>query len=100
MGTNVGVSVGGLCVGVSVGRGVNVCEAVAEAVRVGREVKVSEAGMLVDVSATTGEGETVGLSLLNATGKSCCNKENEEIKVSNFHVFIVLKIETELIALK
>jgi hypothetical protein len=64
MGTNVGVSVGTLCVGVSVGRGVKVCDAVAEAVRVGVEVKVSEAGIRVDVLVTTGEGTPVGFSLL------------------------------------
>ena len=64
MGTNVGVSMGGLCVDVSVGTGVNVCDAVADAVNVGRGVKVSVAGMPVDVSATTGVGETVGLPLL------------------------------------
>ena len=48
---------------VSVGRGVKVCNAVAEAVRVGIGVKVSEAGMPVDVSVTTGEGEAVGSPL-------------------------------------
>ena len=64
MGTNVGVSVGGLCVFVSVGRGVSVCDAVAEAVKVGTGVKVLEAGTPVDVSEATGVGETVGLPLL------------------------------------
>ena len=64
IGTNVGVSVGRLCVGVSVGRGVNVCEAVTEAVKVGTDVKVSDAGIPVDVSATSRVGETVGLPLL------------------------------------
>ena len=64
MGTNVGVSVGGLCVDVSVGRGVKVWDAVAEEARVGMDVKVSEAGIPVDVLAITGEGDAVGLPLL------------------------------------
>jgi hypothetical protein len=66
MGAKVDVSMGTLCVDVSVGRGrgVKVCDAVTEAVRVGMEVKVSDAGGTVDVSATTAEGDAVGLLLL------------------------------------
>jgi hypothetical protein len=64
MGTKVDVSVGRLCVGVSVERGVKVCDAVAEAVRVEIGVKVLDAGTLVDMSVTTGEGTPVGVSLL------------------------------------
>ena len=75
MGTNVGVSVGGLCVSVSVGGGVNVCDAVAEAVSVGMGVKVSEAGMPVDVFAVTGEGDVVGLPLLKLQARVVAIRE-------------------------
>ncbi len=69
MGTSVGVSVDVLCVGASVGRGVKVCDAVAEAVRVGIRVKVSEGGMPVEVSAAAGEGGAVGFPLLKLQAK-------------------------------
>jgi len=47
----------GVVVGVSVGRGVNVCDGMAEAVSVGMEVNVSATGRLVDV--LTGAAEEV-----------------------------------------
>ena len=75
MGTNVGVSMGGLCVDVSVGRGVNVCDAVAEAVSVERGVKVSEAGTPVDVFATTGVGDAVGFPLLKLQARVVAIRE-------------------------
>ena len=64
MGSIVSVSVGALCVAVSVGRGVKVCEGAVVSVSVGMGVKVSVGGMPVDVSVTIGEGETDGSPLL------------------------------------
>ena len=53
-GVSVGAAVG---ISVSVGRGVNIFDGMAEAISAGRGVKVSAAGRLVDVSAGTGEVE-------------------------------------------
>ena len=47
----------GVAVGMSVGRGVNVCDGMAEAVSVGRGVKVSATGRLVDVLTGAAEVE-------------------------------------------
>ena len=70
IGTEVAVSVGvlGVDVAVSVGRGVKVN------VKVGIGVKVSEAGMLVDVSATIGEEEAVGLPLFGVQARVVVRK--------------------------
>ncbi len=64
MGSTVSVSVGALCVSVSVGKGVEVCEGSVVAVSVGIGVKVSTGGIPVEMLVTTGEGESVGLPLL------------------------------------
>jgi hypothetical protein len=70
IGIDVGASVGalGVEVAVSVGRGVKVN------VKVGTCVKVSEAGIPVDVSAAIGEEEAVGLLLLGLQARGVVRK--------------------------
>ena len=53
-GVSVGAAVG---ISVSVGRGVNIFDGMAEAISAGRGVKVSAAGRLVDVITVAGEVE-------------------------------------------